>query len=222
MSTPPWAAEFLAWLADQPLPLVWLQVRLGPGWTLCHAADDPRDELEPVADWLTLARRDAAGRYRPLPTAPDLRRGWIARELSDAELIAALETLYPGCLALWRAERGGRLRVVDFAATQRRQTGWQGLVKRLEAADLAAAAACFCHDGACLRRVLWRLGDDPPAGGAGLVPCPEACSLWLAFVQRIARLRRGEPSGGGADPRWQAWLAARGAADIAGDSPAED
>jgi hypothetical protein len=187
---PCWAEGFLSWLAEQPPPVTWMQVRIDAGWRLRHVDDAADEHLAPVEDWEILARTDAAGAYRPLPTAPDLRRGWEAGNLDDDALIEALEALYPGGLALWHAERAGRLAVVDWHEVQRRQTGWQGLVKRLTDDDVRAAAAGFCADERCLRRVLWRVGEEAPPRGGGAVPCAVPCSLFLAHVQAIAAARR--------------------------------
>lgn len=197
MSRPRWADDFLEHLRRQ-VPLDWLEVRItrdgdGPTYRLHHRLDPPGADLTPVDDWRELARTDAAGDYRPLPTAPDLRRGWSAAGLTEDALLAALETLYPAAIALWSAERAGRLEPVAWRAVQRRQTGQQGLLKRLDDADLRLAVEAHCAGG-CLRRVVWSLDQEQPPAmtGAGQVPCPEACSLLLSFARELVGWRRGE------------------------------
>ena len=49
------------------------------GFVLCHRDDENIRDLEILRkpdDALGLARYDDAGKYRPLKTAPNLRRGW--------------------------------------------------------------------------------------------------------------------------------------------------
>ena len=219
VTLPAWAKAFLASLPGDRATVL-DQVLITPtqgGWDLRHVADAGAG-VAPVADLLALVRTSGQGGYRNLPSAPDLVRGWCFTAVDDRALVAALETLYPAALALCRAEQQGDLPVVDWPQLARRQTGWQGLVKRLASADVQAAALVVCRDERCLRRVLWRVADEPAPGGSGAVPCAEPCSLFLAFAQRIARLRRGEPSGGGADPRWREWLAWVGVEDVGGNT----
>ncbi|MCC7492612.1 MAG: hypothetical protein IT204_09710 [Fimbriimonadaceae bacterium] len=213
---PAWATTFLAWLEAAPLPLPWLQVRLNRtagGFGLRHvdgADDDPSVGLDELAE---LVRTTASGRYRPLPYAPTLRAGWQLRDLSGASLVAALEIVYPAALALWAAERAGRLEPHAWSQVARRQTGQQGLLKRLAPADVQAAVEVYCGPG-CLRRITWGLAPGQPLATPPLdspVPCYEACSLLQSFLRRAIGWRRGEePS---LDPRLQEWIARVGPSD---------
>lgn len=207
MSRPRWAAGFLAWLDEAPPPAGFGQLRIlrGDRWLLGPAPPD--GEPIPLEALRERVRRAADGGYRALPTSPDLPAGWLVRDLDDDGLIAAIETVYPGALALWHAEREGCLRVVHWPETQRRQTGQQGLLKRLDDESAARAAAVCCGPESCLRRRLWRLAADAPSdapSGDGAIPCPEACSLFLSFARELVGALRGESSAD--DPRLRAAL----------------
>lgn len=209
MSRPGWAEGFLAFVASQPGPvqLGQLQIDRQPdGWRL--GPDLEADaETCPLQQLRERARRTERGVYRPLPTSPDLPHGWLCTGLDDDGLIDAIEAVYPGALAAWHAERTGRLRVVHWRQVQRRQTGQQGLLKRLDDADAARAAAVFCGPAACLRRRLWQLDADQPIAapaGAGAIPCYEPCSLFVSFARELVGVRRGERAAD--DPRLAAAL----------------
>lgn len=112
-----WGQEFLAEVLShlqREGSFLWGQVlcqREGEGFELRHRADaqTPGKELqalsrEALEDWLLY---DEAGQYRPLRTAPNLRQGWRLWVPEEEELLAALETLYPGLMAL-AVHRGGQ------------------------------------------------------------------------------------------------------------------
>lgn len=224
---PRWAECFLAWLREQPSSVPWLEVvveRSGPGYRLRHR-DDPAPNRV-VDDLFALGRWTADGVYRPLPTALDLSRGWTTPPLDDDRLLAALEALYPASVAIWAAEREGRLDVASWREVAARQTGLLGLVKRLSDSDLRAAAAVCCNDRCALRRE-WELGPDetldPPARPAA-VACAEPCSWFLSFAREVIGWRRGETAAESA--LLQAFAARqeveRGPLPTAGRGPAAD
>lgn len=208
MSRPAWADAFLNWLRERDTT-DWCEIRIhrGDRWTIHHLADPP-DGLTPVDDFRELAKYTAAGRYRPLPTEPSLRRGWIAVGLTDDQLVEAVEELYPATIAIWAAERAGRLEPIDWDQVSRRQTGLLGLVKRLEEQDLERAIAVHCADRHCLRRIVWNLSDSEPLalGHDGVVPCPEACSVLVSFLRQVIGWRRGDEIETD-DPWWAEFVA---------------
>src|ERR1700752_987447 len=74
---------------------------------LCHREDDglatATQRFNGAKDALEIARLDDEGNYRPLKTAPNLRRGWQLEITGEQDLIQALDFFYPGRLAVWAA-----------------------------------------------------------------------------------------------------------------------
>lgn len=183
-----------------------LQVRLlatgGGRYEARHVADAgrPLRELAHFRDPYAareIAQTTAAGDHRPLKTSPTLRRGWILAELDGRELWTALDYLYPACAMHWYAGRHGTLRVTHWREAAARQSGMYSSVKLLPAGAVRNAVRACCGDAVCLRRVAWEvdeqtpleLADEAPAPGAH-VPCPEACSLFVAFARQVLAAER--------------------------------
>ena len=59
-----------------------------PNLTFHHSPDEARD----------IAASDASGAFRPLKTAPNLKRGWCIHLRDDVALRAALDWFYPAAL----------------------------------------------------------------------------------------------------------------------------
>lgn len=139
------------------------------------------------------ARTDGRGRYRPLPGALTLRRGWQAR-CRPAELPALLDEVYP--LARRHEEQldAGTLRVVGLDAVLARQAGRYAVATDLDAAGRAAASATLC--GGCVKAPLWR--GDAPANDQ--IPCPEPCSVLVSLCREAALWQREPPSRANPDP----------------------
>jgi sirohydrochlorin cobaltochelatase len=162
-----------------------------------------------------LARYTDAEEYRPLKTAPNLRRGWCLGVATTAELRLALELFYPGRLGAWVAFGAGRLRVTSLRETLGRQSGMYRVTQKLTESQADALIGRFCRsDGGCLRTILWRQDDagtapsqalplakyDPrvdQCGAAGVPPpgqtpwmpllCQEACNLLVAEARRVVK-----------------------------------
>src|SRR3954467_4348779 len=81
------------------------------GYDLRHAADAGRDDL-PLADPREVALANEAGEYRPLKTAPDLRRGWRFAASTLQEVRRALDLLYPAMLGVLLDFQHGELTAV--------------------------------------------------------------------------------------------------------------
>ena len=77
-----------------------------------------------------IARYDAAGNYRPLKTAPNLRRGWRLTLATIEELHEALDAFYPAMLAARLAFQQGRLAVTPLRDTLNRQSGMYAITKK--------------------------------------------------------------------------------------------
>jgi sirohydrochlorin cobaltochelatase len=168
-----------------------------PGFSLRHEADTGREDLEifhSPEDALGIARCDDSGDYRPLKTAPNLRRGWELRLDSLATLRLALDGIYPAALGNWRAVLRGEKIAHPLRETLNRQTGMYritGLLTRDEAARLITS---LCRPG-CLRQILWPIESaDPapaPAAPEGRIPlfCTNPCSHFLGKAREAVKSR---------------------------------
>ncbi len=174
------------------------QVRIAKedeGFVLAHQEDapGPADGLSPLSlrQLRETALRDSSGRFRPLRSSPDLRRGWIFHARSSRQLGRALEVLYPGCLGDWQA--GGS--PVPYREFARRQTGMYRIAARLDdSAALETAKAC-CHSSHCLKKRLWKASseEERPARPEKVeLVCREPCALLLELARRRRRLDQEE------------------------------
>jgi hypothetical protein len=193
---------FLNWIdrADER-GRVFLQLHVGRGadarYQLRHMDDAgaPLDRLTCYQDpraALEIARTAASGRYRPLRSTPDLRRGWVMAELDESALWGAVSRLYPGAAIHWFLQCAGELAPVPWERTAGRQSGMYARVKELRGCALHAAVRACCEGGMCLRARAWRAGnEDAPISPHGMpgqdedaaVPCREACSLFVSFAR---------------------------------------
>lgn len=172
------------------------EVRIEPqagGYELRHAADFPAEsgtyvalEVSELREW---ALADAAGAFRPLKSAPTLRKGWICRADSLEQLWEALEGLYPGAIGDWYAveklgERGQGLRPY-----LERQTGIYRTAKLLDETTLGELVHSCCDARVCLKRRVWEagtLGEDAPAAKSD-IPCVEPCAVLLEGARRESK-----------------------------------
>ena len=189
------------------------------GHELRHRDDAglPADELDTHADpedAAALALYDDADTYRPLKTAPNLRRGWQLAVPDSEGLRLALELFYPARMGAWRAFQAGQLDVTPLRETLGRQTGMYRVTGKLTDEQADALVGRFCRsDGGCLRTILWRRDSagsvpstrlpaekfdpacDPAAGapaGPDFVPllCQEACNLLVAEARAVVKGER--------------------------------
>jgi hypothetical protein len=169
------------------------EITVGPGYSLRHHLD-PADaplELHPLpSDARHIANLDAGGKFRPLKTAPTLRRGWMMRLRDAAELREALDHFYPAMLGLWLAARRGDLRPTHLRETLDRQTGMYAVTKQLTGDEARALVARTCSG--CLKQRLWEPDPDGmPDPAPGVVPllCHEACNLLVAEARTVVKSR---------------------------------
>ncbi|MFB6189116.1 MAG: DR2241 family protein [Halapricum sp.] len=155
--------------------------------------DDPRDARR-------IAKLDADGRYRPLKTAPTLRDGWVFPDLDAADLVAAVDFLYPATIENWHREREGDLDVSHWHETMARQTGIYGVIETLDRNDghehVEWVAEACCADSQCLKRREWDYDAETPLetdGGDGVFPCREPCSVVVSAARQWTKLE-GEQS----------------------------
>ena len=166
------------------------------GYVLRHAEDegapglavheDPRAARE-------ISKTTEAGEYRPLKSAPNLKRGWELR-LSDArELAVAMNLLYPGGIVHWYLHREGRLQTTSYRENAARQSGIYKRVQRLSDEGVQDAASACCDDAVCLKKTLWDVDGETPLAmdrGEGEIPCPEPCSVFVSFARRVRLFER--------------------------------
>jgi sirohydrochlorin cobaltochelatase len=199
-------AEFEAWLkaGGRRVGQVLVSAESG-GWELRNEADAGREDLETFSNWVEargIANVDDNGDYRPLKTAPTLRRGWRL-VLPDAHSVRlAIDHLYPAMIGLWVAQRHGELAAVDLRETLGRQTGMYRITQKLtdEQAQRLIARQCRSNGG-CLKTILWRIGagvtvpllpadkfrvDATPPDSLPLL-CHEACNILIAGARKLVK-----------------------------------
>ena len=168
-----------------------------PGFSLHHEADTAREDLEifhSPEDALAIARCDDSGDYRPLKTAPNLRRGWELRLDSLAALRLALDGIYPAALGNWRAVLRGEKIAPPLRETLNRQTGMYRITGLLTHHEASRIITSLCRPG-CLRQILWPIEstDSAPAAVApeGRIPlfCTNPCSHFLGKAREAVKSR---------------------------------
>ncbi|HXM33247.1 MAG TPA: DR2241 family protein [Chthoniobacterales bacterium] len=183
----------------------------GAAFVLTHRDDTSRNGLlhyERAEDAIEIARFDDAGNYRPLKTAPNLRRGWRLVLQDVAALRIALDSFYPGRLAAFFAWGQAALTATPLRNTLERQTGMYRASAKISDDEADALVGNFCRsDGGCLRTILWKRDEsgavastrlpaekfdprhDQTSLGAPVIPllCPEACNLLVAEARKIVR-----------------------------------
>lgn len=174
------------------------------GFVLCHQADQSRTDLtehigpEKAREF---SHFDAAGKFRPLKTSPDLQRGWKLRVANLSELRRALDYFYPAMLGVWLSHRQGALHPVPLRDTLGRQTGMYAVTKKITDEQAQAMIGSFCRtDGGCLKSILWPIATGVPitslpaekfqsVAPANELPllCQEACNLLVAQARSVVK-----------------------------------
>lgn len=181
------------------------------GFVLMHRDDQDAEKLElfrDSEDAVEIAKRDDAGNYRPLKTAPDLRRGWRLELATLEELKRALDHFYPARLAAFVAWKADQLQSTPLRETLDRQSGMYRVAARISDEQIDDLVANFCRsDGGCLRTILWKRDqggatastklpeekfdvshDQTGSGERGLpLLCQEACNLLVAECRKVVK-----------------------------------
>ena len=192
----------LAWFVQQfGGELVVAQVlvrRQTNGFELRHVADRGAALEELKSETPEAARAVAqfteGGTFRPLKSAPTLRRGWRIAAASDADLEIALNRLYPGFLADFFAVRTGAPRVTGYRKFTNRQTGMYRITTFLSDAEAGAMIAKCCSARYCLKQRLWTvegLAADR-AESKSLIQCLEPCAVLLEYARKVVRTTQRE------------------------------
>ena len=132
----------------------------GAGFALLHRDDASLDRLQryrEAKDAIEIAKYDDAGNYRPLKTAPNLRRGWRLELATVEELRGALDYFYPSRLAVFVAWKSGYLKTTTLRETLDRQSGMYRVAAKISDPQINDLVANFCRsDSGCLRTILWK------------------------------------------------------------------
>src|SRR5437867_5022451 len=130
------------------------------GFVLSHREDEGRNDLQTfrsTEDAIDIAKYDDAGNYRPLKTAPNLRRGWRLELATLAELKCALDYFYSGRLDVFVAWKSGQLHTTPLRQTLDRQSGMYRIAAKISDEQADRVVGDFCRsDGGCLRTILWK------------------------------------------------------------------
>jgi sirohydrochlorin cobaltochelatase len=181
------------------------------GFVVCHRDDENPAHLKSLhraEDAIEIARFDQAGKYRPLKTAPNLRRGWKLEVLDLGELRRALDYFYPGRLAMLAAMTEHQVFATPLRETLGRQSGMYRIAASIsdEQIDEVVARTCRSHGG-CLRTILWKRDArgtvpstklppekfdpayDQTGRGEKAIPllCQEICSLLLNECRKAVK-----------------------------------
>ncbi|MDB6136628.1 MAG: hypothetical protein JWM59_4871 [Verrucomicrobiales bacterium] len=184
----------------------------GSGWILTHHSDADLAGTGALvrhtdaASAREIARHDAAGEFRPLKSAPTLKRGWEIVLSSLAEVRLALDYLNPAALANVVRLAEGSVPRLTLKQMLGRQTGMYrvtGLIRESEAQELVAET---CQDSKCLRKIIWPWDENqgwsllppekticppPPRDGSPWpLICTDACPLLVGAARELVRARQ--------------------------------
>ena len=213
MSAPAQEIALARWLAAglRCIGQISIEARDDATFALTHREDASQNDLVSYAqadDAAQLARFDDAGNYRPLKTAPNLRRGWRLVLPDRSALGVALDLFYPGRLPAFLAWETETLATTPLRETLQRQTGMYRSTAKITDAEANTLVGNFCRsDGGCLRTILWKRDGkgtvasallpsekfDPMHDQTGLgrptIPllCQEACNLLVAEARKIVK-----------------------------------
>lgn len=166
------------------------------GYRICHTEDAVAQGLKLYAkprDAREISKLTEEGEYRPLKSAPNLRRGWLLRVADEKELATAMNYLYPAAVTHWHLHREGRLEVTHYRQNAARQSGIYKRVQALTDEGVQDAASACCEDAVCLKKTLWDVDENLPLEmdrGEGEIPCPEPCSMFVSFARRVRLFER--------------------------------
>jgi len=208
------AAEFLQDLLESGATCIGeiaIAQLTGARFVLSHRDDVERDTLdvfEGAEAASRIGRFDDLGVYRPLKTAPNLRRGWRLVLHGTRELFRALDLFYPARLAVLEAFRRQLLKPTSLRETLDRQSGMYRVAARISDSDLNRLVGSFCRsEGGCLRTIQWKRdlnntipstllppgkfdpGHDQTGRREEAIPllCQEACNLLVAAARELVR-----------------------------------
>ena len=198
------------WLAEGIDTIGQVRILQQQGHFLLHHLEDSLAELQErhhsAEDAREIARYDAAGEFRPIKTAPTLKKGWLLELPSLHEVLQALEFFYPAAVGMAAAQQAGSLQPVPLRALLGRQTGMYRFANNITDEQAGEIIGRCCHTSTkCLRRIVFPLNEDQTLGGAALsklgeeagkaagqtkaIPllCMEACNHIVSAARITAR-----------------------------------
>lgn len=204
---------FLRWLDEGRNVLGQVLVQgQGETFSLCHLDDESSTGLQVFSAATAareLARFDEAGVFRPIKTAPNLRRGWQMKLTGVDQVLLALDAFYPAALSLAMAEEADTLKPVSLRDLLGRQTGMYRFANNITDTQACEIIAAKCRTSThCLRRILFNLNEGRALEGGALeklsssagqvlsgldgkraIPllCMEACNHIVSAARAVAR-----------------------------------
>ena len=182
---------FVAEIGDEFVLAQLLIRRLPKGFELRHVEDHDANNLS-AADLRDIAQFTGGRAFRPLKSAPNLRRGWSVQARDLHELNRALNILYPGAIADWFAVRSNQAVPTHYREFTARQTGMYRITAMLSDDSAAVAARACCDRKFCLKQRLWTVPglavDDRNQKSA--IPCLEPCAIMLEFARKVMRMEQ--------------------------------
>jgi sirohydrochlorin cobaltochelatase len=196
--------ELAAWLEHGGSRMGQVLIRRSEhGWELRHEADAGVPGLavhRGAAAARALANLDEHGNFRPLKTAPNLRRGWILHASDIAELRKALDAFYPAMIGVWLARLAGALVPVPLRDTLGRQSGMYRVTQKITYAQAQELIARMCDPRTgCIKTILWQIAPGlpitslpaekfvPPSAESLPLYCHEACNLLVAGARKVVK-----------------------------------
>jgi hypothetical protein len=143
-----------------------------------HSADTDETLDHPAV----LRQRVREQPFRPLAVSDDLPSGWHVPVTEPDMLPAVVETIYPGALADWAANRTGRFRPGSLLEVSKRQVGMFRDIHLMPQAGVENAVNTIC--GHCVRHATWFYGQSPKDA----IPCSEPCNWWLSRVKEAVAI----------------------------------
>ena len=118
--------------------------------------------------------------FRPQASSGDLPAGWQVKLARPDDAHAVIETIYPGLVADWAANKRGNLKTASLEEIGARQRGMFKDIGSLPESVIKLALDKIC--GTCIRRPTWWPGYSPAASD---LPCRSACNLWLSSARQL-------------------------------------
>lgn len=194
----PALAAFCALLKPELVLAQLLLRREAEGFELRHVGDRDAapNALRAVAvvELRVLANHTAAGEFRPIKAAPNLRAGWRCVAANETELESALNQLYPGAVADWFATQQATPPITHYRNFTARQTGMYRITTMLTDTQAGQMIRACCDKRFCLKRRLWTvpgLASDV-ADAKSLIPCLEPCAVLMEFARKAVRIEQEE------------------------------
>ena len=137
---------------------------------------------EPLDHPAALRQRVREHPFRPLAVSNDLPSAWRV-PVTEADILpAVVETIYPGALADWAANRAGQFRPGSLVEVSKRQVGIFRDMHLMPPAAVEDAVNTIC--GRCARHATWFYGQSPKDA----IPCSEPCNWWMSRVKEAVAI----------------------------------